>query len=129
MNTTPPIKITVAENPNYTPPREVIFQVDFPTVTIGPGQTLDIEMDCVGGFSVFIPFPGFFHSNNGSDQIFPATQLKAGEPEGIQPWSVSLTRTDDDNTNDKKDFCYGIYLKGADTFAVGNSPPRMNLKP
>jgi hypothetical protein len=107
---------------------ENVFKVDQSPITVKPEEIVDILIDCTKGFSVFIPYPGFF-----GDYVFEATEqpIWAPDPSTAKEkwWGARLKRTKPENQNSNKELSYCIYSKDLDNFAVGNSPPTMILDP
>ena len=112
--------------PKYS---ENVFQVDQSPITVNKGETVDIVIDCLRGFSVFIPNAGFFGEyffDSSDKHLWLPDQSTAKE----KWWGVRLTRTTLDNPNQSdKELPYCIYSKDLNNFAVGNSPPTMILDP
>ena len=124
-----PKKIKAKYKPKYFPKNpENVFQVDKSPMLVEPGDTVDIYFECTNGFSVLIPFAGFFGGN-----YFPATKQPSWAPQPTNPkmavWGVRLVRTQLNNPNTKTEMAYCIYSNDLDNFAVASSPPKMDLKP
>lgn len=129
-----PRKIKAKLNKGYTSTKaEKVYQVDSP-IEVKLGETVEIRLDCMNGFTVFFPNAVFF-----GDHVFQADDNPswgAGEPAPEHKWwGVRLTRTNIENPNvikekgKKREMAYCIYSKDLDNFAVGNSPPKMILDP
>ncbi len=107
---------------------ENVYAVDKSPITVAPGETVEILIECKKGFSVMIPYAGFFGGN-----FFEATEQPPWAPPpssgGEKWWGVRLVRTMLKNPHANKEMAYCIYSKDLDNFAVANSPPRMGLKP
>ncbi len=113
--------------------KETVFRVSKDgVVDIKMGESLDIDIDCQDGFTVFIPYAGLFHPVDGSDQIFEASEIFPSDISGKvlrKLWRVTLTRKNQANPYANKKFAYCIYSPELDNFAVASSPPKMNLNP
>ena len=106
---------------------EVVFKVDPPVVNVKPGETFDILLDCESGFQVFVPYPEFFEKlDTEAQRVDPKT---IPEKPRYNWWRASMTRHQVENNTDIKEMAYCVYSKDLDNFAVGNSPPKMTLKP
>jgi hypothetical protein len=119
-------KYETGYRPNYS---ENVFQVDQSPITVNKDETVDIMIDCLKGFSVFIPIFGFFEGN-----VFDSSDSHSWLPDQSTAeekwWGLRLTRTMLDNPNKSdKELPYCIYSKDLNNFAVGNSPPKMKLEP
>jgi hypothetical protein len=106
---------------------ENVFKMTQPEVIVGPGETFDITIDCQMGFSVYLPYPGFFAKQEWEAQPVPPEDI-SGAPKH-QWWRVRLTRNKGDNYSSIRKMAYCVYSKDLDNFAVGNSPPKMTLEP
>ena len=113
--------------------KETVFRVSKDgVVDIMMGESLNIDIDCQEGFTVFIPYAGLFHAVDGSDQIFEASEISPPDISGKilrKLWRVTLIRKNQVNPYAKKKFAYCIYSPELDNFAVASSPPKMNLNP
>ena len=125
-------RVKANRRPDPTSKKEVFLVENEPVVEVLMGETLDIDLDCEGGFTVFIPYAGLFEPVDGSDQIFEASEISppdVSETIDNKLWRVSITRKKKANPYQKKVFPYCIYAPELDNFAVANSPPKMNLYP
>jgi hypothetical protein len=121
-----------AKKKNYQAKKEDVFKIDDnQIIDVKKGESLDIELDSEGGFTVFIPFAGLFEPVGNSDQIFEAFEVNpidVDETITHKLWRVRLQRKNEDNPG-RKNFAYCIYSHELDNFAVASSPPKMNLDP
>ena len=122
--------VTATYETGYRPKfSENVFQVDQSPIKVNKEETVDIVIDCLNGFSVFIPISGFFDGH-----VFPSSAKHLWLPDQSTAkekwWGVRLTRTTMDNPRKlDKDVPYCIYSNDLNNFAVGNSPPKMKLEP
>ena len=101
-----------------------VYKVSPTPVTVPPGATLEIVMQCQTGFTVFLPYPHFFGA-----QIFEAA-LDASRSSGKQKvWVARMTRNNAPNGTPVQTMAYCVYSKDRDNFVVAGSPPKMNLQP
>ncbi len=141
MNKKIPKKIKPVKNSNYKHnPKEVVFQVADPRIKVAPGETVEILIPGSEGFSVYLPIGGHFNA-----QIFEAVEnpewaeeeMAAASGSGSKPiienfWGVQMTRISTSFAtphNPEGEFPFCIFSKELQNFAVGNSPPKMGLKP
>jgi hypothetical protein len=116
---------------------EEVFQVQGTPIVVAPGDTVEILLSSSKGFSVYLPFGGHFDA-----QVFEAVENPAWAMEemaaaaggsmkssGDTFWGVRMTRISKAGEYEPEVFPYCIYSKELKTFAVGNSPPTMTLKP
>ena len=117
-----------ANKESYMPEEsEEVFKMTQPEVNVGPGETFDITIDCQMGFSVYLPYPGFFAKQEWEAQ--PVPQGETTGPPAYQWWRVRMTRNKGKNYSAIRKMAYCVYSKDLDNFAVGNSPPKMTLEP
>jgi len=115
------------EDDSYEPklPEKVIRVA--PEIYVKPGETLDILVDCKKGFSVYLPYTMFFE--NLDLEAKPVGTDVNNKQAKEQWWRVQIKRKAGENHTDIKEMAYCIYSKDLDNFAVGNSPPKMTVKP
>jgi hypothetical protein len=119
--------ITGEEDGSYLPNKpEKVIKVA-PEITVKPGETLDILVDCKKGFSVYLPYPMFFE--NPDLEAKPVGGNVNNKDAKEQWWRVQIKRKTGDNNTEIRRMAYCIYSKDLDNFAVGNSPPKMTLEP
>ncbi len=116
-----------AEEETFQPKSEKVFRVKPPSVTVGRGETFDILLNCRKGFSVYIPYPEFFETLD--CEAKPVKPGEISDPPKKQWWRVQIKRKAGENFTDIEEMAYCIYSKDLDNFAVGNSPPKMTVKP
>ena len=134
-------KIKPEKNPHYElKPDEVVYQVSGDLIKVKPGETVEILIPGSEGFSVYLPIGGHFNA-----QIFEAVEnpewaeeeMAAASGSGSKPiienfWGVQMTRISTSFAtphNPEGEFPFCIFSKELQNFAVGNSPPKMGLKP
>ena len=127
-----PVKIT-GPQPKPSP---AYFQVPVIADDVGPGDTVEILIPSEKGFTVYFPYSGHFNA-----QVFEAVEnpewaeeemaaAAGGGGESPLPlWGVRMTRTSGIGAWPQKVFPFAIFSKDFQNFAVGQSPPKMNLHP
>ena len=127
-----PVRITEPE----PKPSPAYFKVPIIADDVGPGDTVEILIPCEKGFTVYFPYNGHFN-----EQVFEAVEnpewaeeemAAAAGGEGDSPlalWGVRMTRTSGEGAWPQKVFPFAIFSKELQNFAVGQSPPTMNLNP
>ena len=124
-----PKKIKAKFKEGYKPKNpENVYEVEISPITVAPGDPVEILIDCQKGFSVMIPYAGFFGGNFFDAKPNPSWAPKSPAPVD-QWWGVRLERTMLNNPHSDKKMAYCIYSKDLDNFAVANSPPKMDLNP
>ena len=117
-----------AARESYRPKNdEEVYRVNHPSIHVGQGETFDITIDCKNGFKVFVPYPEFFDTIETEAKVVDPGEV--GETPVDQWWRASMTRKKGDNHTDIDEMAYCIYSKDLDNFAVGESPPKMTIKP
>lgn len=106
---------------------EDVYQATQPKITIAPGETFDITIDCKKGFKVFVPYPEFFESIDLEAKVIDPSEI--GEDPVDQWWRASMTRKKGNNNTDIREMAYCVYSKDLDNFVVGESPPKMTIDP
>jgi hypothetical protein len=141
MSPIKPKKIKPVKKSKYVHnPKEDVYQVPDPAISVAPGETVEILIPGSEGFTVYLPIGEHFNA-----QIFEAVENpewaleemeavpgSSSESAAKKFWGVQMTRISNSfitKENPKGEFPYCIYSKELKNFAVGNSPPKMNLKP
>ncbi len=117
------------------PKEEKVIKVPVITDAVKPGDTVEIVIPGEEGFTVYLPYGEHFNA-----QIFEAVEnpewalaeqeaSEGGSAVTGPVWGVRMIRTSKTNTTPKGDFPFCIFCKEFQTFAVSQSPPRMNLHP
>ncbi len=141
MSPKKPKKIKPVRNPKYVHKlNEEVFQISGPMINVKPGETVEILIPGPKGFTVYLPIGEHFNA-----QIFEALENPEWAQEEMEAasgsnsgsainkfWGVQMTRISTSFAtpgNPEGEFPYCIYSKELKNFAVGNSPPKMGLKP
>lgn len=141
MSPIKPKKIKPIRNSKYVHNlKEEVFQIPGPPLNVKPGETVEILIPGAEGFTVYLPIGEHFNA-----QIFEAVEnpewaqeemaaASGSESESTDKkfWGVQMTRISTSfatKENPEGEFPYCIYSKELKNFAVGNSPPKMGLKP
>lgn len=130
-------KIKPVKKTNYQHTEPNVYQVEGPPIEVAPGDTVEILIPGSKGFSVYLPIGGHFNA-----RVFEAVENPAwameemaaaagGSMESSEEkfWGVRMTRISEEGAYPDVVFPYCIYSKEFKNFAIGNSPPTMNLKP
>lgn len=121
-------KRITAEKTSYSGREEKVFQVDNSPLKVKSGETVEILIPGPEGFTVYFPYPGFFDA-----QVYEAEEKPGwavNPPNAEMWWGVRMTRISKRGTPNPHDgISYCIYSKELNSFAVGNSPPKMKLDP
>lgn len=114
---------------------EEVFEFPVKNDPIEPGDTVEIVIPGTEGFTVYLPYGEHFNA-----QVFEAVEnpkwaLAEEEANSAEEhvkgpvWGVRMIRTSEKNTTPKGNFPFCIFSKEFETFAVSQSPPKMNLNP
>lgn len=138
MNGSPKKKILVkaTRNPNYKNTNTAkVIEVPAIPGHVAPGDTVEILIPGKEGFTVYLPYGGHFNA-----QIFEAiknpewavAEMEAsdGGADTIgDVWGVRMVRISEIYDSPTGEFPFCVFCKEFKTFAVGQSPPKMHLKP
>jgi hypothetical protein len=130
-------KVRPVKKSDYKHTDSNIYKVEGPPIEVAPGETVEILIPGSEGFSVYLPIGGHFNA-----QVYEAVENPAWAREEMEAagggggstdynfWGVRLTRTSKAGSYPPDEpFPYCIYSKEFMNFAVGDSPPTMNLNP
>lgn len=130
------IKVKAKRKPGHVCKNaENVIEVDPVTDPVAPGDTVEILIPGDMGFTVYLPYGEHFNA-----QIFEAVKnpewalaemeaTDGGAETAGDIWGVQMTRTSEVNNTPLGNFPFCVFCKEFETFAVSQSPPKMNLHP
>ena len=130
------IKVKAKRKPGHVSKNaENVIEVPSIPEDVAPGDTVEIVIPGEMGFTVYLPYGEHFNA-----QIFEAVknpewalaELEAtdgGADATGDVWGVQMVRTSEVNNTPTGNFPFCVFCKEFETFAVSQSPPKMNLHP
>jgi hypothetical protein len=114
--------------------KENVFLVHNISPAVKPGDTVEFLIEGDLGYTVYFPYGEHFNA-----QVFEAiknphwaageiAELRNGNT-SLNYWGVQMTRISVECHLEDKVLPFCIFSKKFQTFAVGNSPPKMTLDP